>query len=215
MKNMISKLVTIATDPATIRELLRFRFVGYLKETGWVESIRQQQPVDEEGKPLPWMTLPFIHFLDSRLTSSMTIFEFGSGNSTKYFRRKVDSVRSVEHDPAWYARLQKEGIQDIVEFQPLDDTDRYEKKAAESGKQYNIIVVDGRRRVRCIINSISALCSDGVIVLDDSEREEYAEGVLFLRQHGFKRLDFWGIAPGMHDKKCTSVFYRTENCLGI
>lgn len=213
--NFISKIGTIVTDPKTIRELLRFRFVGYLKETGWIESIRQQQPVDQDGKPLPWMTLPFIHFLDSRLTSSMTIFEFGSGNSTKYFRRKVDSVRSIEHDPAWFERLQNDDIRGIIEFQPLDEADRYEKKAVASGKQYHIIVVDGRRRVRCIINSISALRSDGVMVLDDSEREEYAEGVQFLHQHGFKRLDFWGMAPGMHDNKCTSLFYRTENCLGI
>lgn len=161
------------------------------------------------------MTLPFIHFIEPRLNSSLQMFEFGSGNSTKYFRAKVGSILSVEHDREWFNHLIEETQHIGVLFQPLDSTENYERSAMTSGKKFNLIVVDGRRRVNCIFNSINALTSDGVFILDDSEREEYKEGVDFLLHSGFKKLDFWGIAPGMHARKCTSIFYKTDNCLGI
>ena len=63
--------------------------------------------------------------------------------------------------------------------------------------------------------SVNLLSSSGVIVLDDSEREEYKDGVNYLLQNKFKRLDFWGIAPTVLFKKCTSLFYLSQNCLGV
>lgn len=213
--NSISKIFTMIVDPKTVRELIRFRFGDYLLETGWIESIRRREAVDAAGNPLPWMTLPFIHFLDRRLHSSLSLFEFGSGNSTKYFARKVGTIRSVEHDAEWYTRFHKDELRGLINHQPLDETDRYERSALASGKKYDIIVVDGRRRVQCIVHSIHALRDGGVFIFDDSERDEYAEGIKVLTDSGFKRLDFWGMAPGMHAGKCTSVFYRSVNCLGI
>jgi hypothetical protein len=56
---------------------------------------------------------------------------------------------------------------------------------------------------------------NGVIVLDDSEREFYLEGINFLKGKGYKELSFSGISPGLFYRKSTSVFYRSENCLGI
>ena len=31
----------------------------------------------------------------------------------------------------------------------------------------------------------------------------------------YNELDFWGIAPGIFYNKCTSIFYKDNNCLGI
>jgi hypothetical protein len=54
-----------------------------------------------------------------------------------------------------------------------------------------------------------------VIVLDDSEREFYKEGINFLKHNGYKELSFSGISPGLFYRKSTSVFYRPDNCLSI
>jgi hypothetical protein len=51
--------------------------------------------------------------------------------------------------------------------------------------------------------------------LDDSERKEYKKGIEYLQQSGYRKIDFWGIAPGIFFNKCTSIFYRDKNCLGI
>jgi len=69
--------------------------------------------------------------------------------------------------------------------------------------------------VNCIRCSLPMLTNDGCLVLDDSERGEYEAGCRVLLDSGFKRLDFWGMAPGLNYRKCTSVFYRRDNCLDI
>ena len=82
-------------------------------------------------------------------------------------------------------------------------------------RKFSIIIVDGRDRVNCIRNSTSSISQDGGLILDYSAREEYQNGVIHLKQLGYNELDFWGIAPGIFYKKCTSIFYKDNNCLGI
>ena len=36
-----------------------------------------------------------------------------------------------------------------------------------------------------------------------------------LVNSGFKRLDFFGPAPGSFRATCTTIFYKSDNCLGI
>ena len=64
-------------------------------------------------------------------------------------------------------------------------------------------------------HSLEALSPIGVIILDDSERKEYSERISLLVKNNFKRIDFWGIAPGILYRKCTTIFYKNLNCLGI
>jgi spermidine synthase len=82
-------------------------------------------------------------------------------------------------------------------------------------EKFDIIIVDGRDRVNCCKQAVDALTPKGVVVLDDSEREFYREGVDFLLKKGFKQLSFSGISPGLFYNKATSVFYKADNCLGI
>lgn len=212
----LDKLLTLLTDYKTTKELLRFRFVGYLWDSGWVRSVQQQKPVDRDGHPVPWVTLPFIHFIEKRLESSLTMFEFGSGYSTRYFSTHVKSIISVENDRGWFEKMSADSAVNVkILFHPVDDTENYERSIIATGKQFDIVFVDGRRRVNCIKNSVGQLTNRGIVILDDSERDEYRSGVTYLKQSGFRLLDFWGVAPGMLDRKCTSVFYRDNNCLGI
>ncbi|MCY1542979.1 hypothetical protein D9M68_787620 [compost metagenome] len=91
----------------------------------------------------------------------------------------------------------------------------YSKKAASLNEKFDVIIVDGRDRVNCCIHAINALTEQGVIVLDDSEREVYEDARLFLTEKGFKEIPFSGISPGLFYEKRTSVFYKSDNCLGI
>ena len=81
--------------------------------------------------------------------------------------------------------------------------------------KFDIIIVDGRDRVNCVKNSIDKLKENGIIILDDSERKEYNEAKEFLFYKGYKKIEFWGIAPGVFYNKCTTVFYKEHNCFGI
>ena len=36
-----------------------------------------------------------------------------------------------------------------------------------------------------------------------------------VSDRGFRELDFWGMAPIIRYNKCTAIYYRDRNCLGI
>lgn len=207
---MINKLKDIINTGRVLRNFV------YLKETGWWNSFRAQAPLDAENKPIPWVTYSFIDFIDTRIRNVNSLFEFGSGNSTKYYATRVGNVTALEHDRAWYDKISKDLPSNAeVVFQQLQYGGDYSKTAVSSGRTFQMIIVDGRDRVNCFTASLDALTPDGVMVLDDSERTEYAEALNRAELAGFKRIDFWGFAPGLMYKKATSVFYRSQNVLGI
>jgi hypothetical protein len=189
---------------------------GYLKEIGWIESFKMKMPVDKDLNPIPWMTYPFIDFISDRLSPDMEIFEYGSGNSALWFAAKVKWVDSIEHDEKWYKIMNQKMPNNVNLYHiKLDYGGEYSMVPLTLNKKYHIIIIDGRDRVNCIKNSIKCLKPEGIIVLDDSERTQYLEGIRFLSNEGFRKIDFWGISPGLFYKKCTTIFYTTNNCVGI
>ncbi len=189
---------------------------GYLYDIGWIESYKEKKSCDRYGNPLPWVTYPFIDFIEPRLNNQMDIFEFGAGHSSIWYSNKVNNVYSVEHDKNWFEIIRNSNINNLnVYYQNLEYDGKYCRYIETINKKFDLIIVDGRDRVNCIKQSVKYLKPNGVIILDDSEREQYKEGVLNLLNSNFKKIDFWGIAPGIFFKKCTSIFYKTNNCLGI
>lgn len=212
----IKKVLGTLKKPKLLRILLSMNSNGYLKESGWINSFDKQMPIDTNNNPLPWVTYPFIDFISNRLKSEMEVFEFGSGNSTLWYAKKVKFITSVEHDKNWYDILKKEIPLNVnLYFKELIYGGEYSKISTMPTEYFDIISIDGRDRVNCMKDSIKALKSDGIIVLDDSERVQYTEGIQFLLDNEFKRIDFWGISPGLFYKKNTTIFYKTNNCLGI
>jgi len=53
-------------------------------------------------------------------------------------------------------------------------------------------IVDGRDRVNCLKSALASLASNGVVVLDDSERDRYNPTVDFMLENGFKKISFGG-----------------------
>ncbi|MBC8756380.1 FkbM family methyltransferase [Kordia sp. YSTF-M3] len=188
----------------------------YLIPKGWFLSRFLLSPVDEKNVPLPWFTYASIHFITQKLNTSFTVFEFGSGNSTLWFASKVKSVFSVEHDADFYAHKRNElkSFENIqCELIPLGEG--YSDKILDFDNAFDIIVIDGRERVNCAKNSIKALKKDGIIIWDNSDRDEYAEGYDHFVKNGFKKIDFKGLGPINHSEWQTSIFYRTANCFDI
>ena len=204
------------TDFSVIRILLSQLYSGYLIDNGWFKSFKNKAPVDKNGSPMPWLTYPFIDFLNERLNKEMTIFEYGSGNSTLFYSSKVKSLTTIEYDRKWFDKISKV-IPDNVEiiFQEADIDGSYCRFIKNTNAKFDIIINDGWDRVNCIYNSFDSLTDNGVIILDDSERMEYKGGIDFLLHNGFKKIDFWGIAPGLLYKKCTTIFYKDDNCMNI
>jgi len=208
-------LISILADKEE-KILIALKKEGYLYDMGWMQSMLTGKIVDRQSNPLPWVTYPFIEFIDNRLNNNLDVFEFGSGNSTFYYAAKAHSVTTVENDEVWYDKI-KQSLPSNAEihYSKLENGGDYCNYAVRSNKKYDMIIVDGRDRVNCCINNLGALKLTGVLILDDSERQRYQPGVAFLLENGLKRIDFWGTAPAVNYLKCTTLFYRDNNCLGV
>jgi hypothetical protein len=216
MKKIILRILK-STSVGKYLVTLHFLSKYYLKENGWKLSIKRGLPVDKEGQELPWFTYSSIQFLTSRLNKELSVFEYGSGNSTIWFSNKMKKVVSVEHNKEWYSQLknklkEKPNIKYILKDL---NSGEYQNEILNYEKTFDIIVIDGRNRVQCSMNSLSALKENGVIIWDNSNRTRYSEGHNFLISNGFKRIDFWGIGPINFYSWCTSIFYKENNCLDI
>ena len=186
---------------------------GFLRQYGWFESYRRRMPL-AFGKPIPFYTYSAIAFLEPRIDRTMTVFEYGSGYSTLWWAERAKSVVACEHHPGWYEQMKGMVPANVqLVHEGLASGGAYVGKAAEF--QSDIIVVDGRDRVSCAKACLPGLSERGVVIWDNSERERYQDGYDFLKQHGFRRLDFSGPGPIDFWPWCTSVFYRNDNCLGI
>lgn len=189
---------------------------GLLKDAGWFKSFRAIEPIDKDGNPIPWMAYSATSFLEKRINGSMSIFEYGCGNSTLWWAKRVKSVVSCEHDKAWYEKIEKLIPANVtLHHVDLEYGGAYSKKVSEYRGMFDIIVIDGRDRLNCGRNSLTAIKSDGVIIWDDSDRDDYTEGYDRLLNSGYKRIDFEGIGPVRVENRCTAIFYKGMNCLGI
>jgi len=56
---------------------------------------------------LPWITLPAIDMLKQELHARDKVFEYGGGGSTLFWADRVAEVVTVEHDKAWFQRLEE------------------------------------------------------------------------------------------------------------
>lgn len=133
----------------------------------------------------------------------MVGLEYGSGRSTFYFAKKLKKLVSIEHHADWYKRVQiqlnENGIDNVDYFlipmeehtenhledlelldkldgsEPRNSFANYYNKVNEySDAFFDFVLIDGRVRVHCGLNAIAKLKSNGIFVLDNSERPRYA-----------------------------------------
>lgn len=189
---------------------------SYLHDIGWMKSLQAGIPMSSASEPLPWMNYSLIAFLEERLSDEMTVFEYGGGSSTLYFSGKVKEVYSVESDNEWYEKL-KEQVNDnvFIQFIEEDIDGKYCRYIHENDTQFDVVMVDGKDRVNCIREGFMKLNDNGVLILDDSNRPDYAPGFELAAELGYRTLHFEGLKPTDFIREKATLFYRSNNCFGI
>lgn len=143
----------------------------------------------------PWWnvaaTREIAEFLGAR--PHARVFEYGSGASTAWLARRAGEVISVEHHQGWHALLGSL----IPEFDNIDlrhrelEGDAYVGAIDEAGGLFDVIVVDGRRRVDCLARAIPHLKPGGIIVFDDTGRSRYRAAI---RSCGLNEVRHFGLS---------------------
>jgi len=196
------------------------RLVGnqesYLYQSGWMDSISSGSPVNADGQPIPWMNFSVIEFLEARISGDMTVFEYGSGYSTLFFAGLAQHVTSVEYDQGWLSVIGEQLPSNAtVSFCEKDVDGSYCRSIQNSDTNFDVVIVDGRDRVNCLIQATTKISEMGVIILDDSHRDRYKVGHDYLVAREFKVLTISGLKPTGTVTDYTTVYYRKENCFNL
>ena len=211
MKRIIRKVLSILGFK---KLLLALGFVygkSYLSENGQVKCWAIGYPVNKKDVNFPWWTYSFTDFFVLRINNSTKIFEYGSGNSTIFLSKIVNDIVAVENDKKWFDLLRtmiNKNVRLIFKNQ-----DSYVNSIKDD--KYDVVIIDGILRNECAFKCVSNLNRGGVIVFDDSDRDDYKIAYDYLIDKGFKRIDFTGLAPCSVNKNSTSIFYKEDNFLEI
>lgn len=190
---------------------------GYLRNSGWFRSLRSGCPVDAQGEPLPWYSYPMIHLLDARLgalSHPFAVFEFGSGNSTLWWARCAGHVVSVEDSRAWYDIISPQlpaNVRYIFAAEEASYLDAYRSRP----ERFDLVVVDGSHRPRCLAASVERLTEQGVLIVDNSDWPSVSGAIERMSEQGFRRLDLYGLGPVNGHPWGTAILYRPGNLLGL
>lgn len=189
----------------------------------------------------PWITFPAIDWLERVLTPDARVFEFGSGGSTLFFARRVGSLTSVEHHPAWHNRVRRRlrslGLDDRTrvhlappETNPNGSRERFGSTRRtyarvafehyvtridqEPDASIDLVFVDGRSRMACMRHALPKLKPGGYLVLDNSQRRAY-EPVTAELDAAFDRHDFPGIGPRLAIPWRTTAWAVTDEAPAV
>lgn len=117
----------------------------------------------------PWWGKGAAEFVAGHLRGDEVVFEWGSGGSSMWMKKRCGKLISIEHNPTWYRKVRMGGVD--VRLISIDGP-KYQDAIIGKGK-FDWILVDGRKRVLCCRNAVTHLKPGGYLVFDDSQRERY------------------------------------------
>lgn len=195
----------------------------------WLYSLPRVYDVTKMTElDMPWWTYRAISFVDAWLSARpqpVRVFEYGSGASTAYLRRRAAEVHSVENH-ADFAEFITPLLADVGDvnlmvrpgvpaYQPAigsqkpgyenQDFSSYVNAIDEVGGLFDLIVIDGRAREACLERSIGHLKDDGLIIFDNTHRTRYANAI---KNSGLQERRMFGLTPTLPYPDQTSILTK-------
>lgn len=170
--------------------------------------------IDRDGNPIPWYTYPAIEYLSQLDYSDKKVFEFGCANSSLFWAKRAKQVISIEDNPSWFEKWTSEFKEPNLDIRWRDEGEGYYNAIFEDNEQYDVIIVDGKRRADCARTALEKMAPNGMIILDDSDRintsQEYIDAVNNLKKGNLIQIDFYGFCPMNNYTKTTSIFLSRD-----
>jgi len=199
------------------------------RELLWLQTLFLT-PQEMVVSAIPWWPYTAANYLETYLEKRphATVFEWGSGASTRWLASRASRVTSIEHDAEWFQLLQK--------FRPVNanvklvrpthsanprtpslkkgfsnmDFDSYVKAINSSLDKYDLIIIDGRSRMGCMEVALSHLKEGGIIFLDNSKRMRYSNAKKLLGGN-LKKIEFSGLTPASPIPTFSTVFLNDSS----
>jgi len=174
---------------------------------GHKKSVIKKQSVDINFREIPWYTYPSIEFIDQFDLTNKNIFEWGCGNSSVFFSNRCSKIKSIEHDEDWYNKIRfKKNLNHEIILKSIED---YPSEILADNEKYDIIIIDGERRLECAKNITTHLQSNGMIILDNSDWF-YITANFLKEKYNLIQVDFHGFGPINNYTWTTSIFITKD-----
>ena len=140
---------------------------------------------DAIANEIPWLRPDATRYLLSNLPDNSKIFEWGMGSSTIWFANLRHNIISMELNSDWFKIvdecLAKNDLDLFASISLRVDMEDYADYILRyPDEHFDLVMIDGRNRCRCLGNSLSKVKIGGMLCLDNSEREEYQKAVGLL-----------------------------------
>lgn len=179
----------------------------------WKSSIAMSA-CTASGAPLPWYTYPAIDFLSQRNFEGKSVLEFGGGQSTLWWSVRAQSVLTIEEDVDWHERLRpRVGSNVNLHHIPVDHATRSVAAIknvldGQPVRAFDVIVVDGHLRQEVTALAFDYMAAGGAMILDNAEGYGFYD---VIKSRNCRRIDFFGFAPGVLLRHCTSIVF-VQDC---
>lgn len=190
-----------------LKQLSIYKILSY--KYGHLKSCHNKLCIDKNGNPIPWYTYPAIEYLKQLDMSDKIVYEYGLGYSTLFWGAIAKEVYSVEDNKGWFDHISQK-INTNTKIKLANDKDSYSKSINEYDSNFDIIIIDGKHRLDCALESLSKLNEGGLIILDNSDRKECIEITELLRKNDFIQVDFHGFGPINGYTWTTSLFFHRK-----
>jgi len=149
----------------------------------------------KQDSPQPFMSRKDAQYIERALlehkNAPLRVLEWGSGGSTVYFSYFLNEHGidyrwvSLEYNRAWYEKVKSDCANNPRVSLTLFETDKkslrqrnidmeeYITYPHTLNTEFDLIIVDGRKRRRCLVEAQKLLKEDGVVVLHDAWRPYY------------------------------------------
>lgn len=203
---MIKKIIMRVVPKRKMKQLINFKILAI--DYAQYKTIKNWVCVNKANNKIPWYTYPAIEYLSSLDFTQKSIFEYGSGYSSIFWSNRAKNVTSVDNDINWIEKIKSEFNSNQTVLFKKDDCE-YENSIAEVGKKFDVIIIDGIRRVECskvIKYYLNNDSSDGfMIILDNSDW--YNDIARYLKEElDLIEIDFHGFGPINAYTWTTSIF---------
>ena len=173
---------------------------------GHERSFLEKSAIDSKGLETPWFSYPAIEFLNVLDLSNFKVLEWGAGNSSVYFSRYSREVYSIEDNDEWYQKIKNLNLRNHFVYHAQGD--EYVSLALELDNEFDLVLIDGKKRKDCAKIAPKILSQTGFIILDNADW--YPETCKELENQGFNQVDFSGLGPINSYAWTTSIFYRSQ-----
>lgn len=187
-----------------------FRKKGALGQLGWAAPNLSSLLLSGK-QAVPWMNYGAIDFIDQTLSPELTVLELGGGSSTLYWATRGNAVTTLENSVQWKNRIDKH-LREFDNYKCyLVNNFSQEQLNKLQLKTFDVIQIDhdGGNRSEVVGWVVERLNENGVIIWDNTDRQDAVEGVLQLTNQGFGHLSFFGLGPYNAYASQTSFFSKS------